>query len=51
MNVSPAAIDDGRAGGITLPKWTSSKTTSFGWLIPQNLVTKAMAVMKTKTIL
>jgi hypothetical protein len=35
----------------TLPKWTSSKTTSFGWLIPQNRVTKAKAVMTAKTTL
>lgn len=35
----------------TLPKWTSSNTTSAGWLIPQNRVTNARAVMMASAIL
>lgn len=35
----------------TFPKCTSSNTTSLGWWIPQNLVTNARAVMRTRTIL
>lgn len=35
----------------TFPKWTSSNTTSFGWLMPQNLVTKASTVMMANVIL
>jgi hypothetical protein len=36
---------------LTFPKCTSSNTTSFGWLIPQNLVAKARTVMITSASL
>ena len=35
----------------TFPKWTSSKTTSSGWLMPQNLVRKAKPVMRPRASL
>lgn len=35
----------------TFPKWTSSKTTSLGWLMPKNRVMKARMVMMARASL
>lgn len=47
---SLAGIERGR-GALTFPKCTSSNTTSSGCPMPQNLVTKAKAVIIVKASL